>query len=157
MSVEKISRAKLGKYFLLPLKSFVKDWRGKSHQFEQNVIARSCPFVFVPILLHKYVITIRKFAASLSALFCQNMTHLSAGMRFVGTHLSIETTSVSLLSSSPTHHWCMVSPGKETVDLPRLQVRSPPPPVGQSGCSGGGEGRFLGGASSAWRRLRLLL
>ena len=68
----------------------------------------------------------------------RNMTHLSAGLRFVGTHLSIET-SVSVPPSSPTHHWSMVSPGKETVDLTRLQVRSPPAPVGQSGCSGGGE------------------
>ena len=78
------------------------------------------------------------------------MTHLSAGLRFVGTHLSIET-SVSVPPSSPTHHWCMVSPGKETVDFTRLQVRSPPAPVGQSGCSGagGGEGRFLGGALSS--------
>ena len=100
-------------------------------------------FVF-PILLHKCVVTIGKFATSLSPPFCRNMTHLSAGLRFVGTHLSIET-SVSVPPSSPTHHWSMVSPGKETVDLTRLQVRSPPAPVGQSGCSGGGEwGAFSG-------------
>ena len=153
--------------FLLRLASFVREMPKNGEDNGQNcrrsrlskilpLLSPASPFVF-SIRLHKCVFTIKKFATSLSPHSGPNMTHLSAGLRFVGTHLSIET-SLSV-PPWPAHHWCMVSPRKETVDF-TLQVRSPPAPVGQSGSSGGaggGEGRFLGGALSTTLLLCCLL
>ena len=157
---------KTAQIFLLRLASFVREMPKNGEDNGQNcrrsrlskilpLLSPASPFVF-SIRLHKCVITIKKFATSLSPHSGPNMTHLSAGLRFVGTHLSIET-SLSV-PPWPAHHWCMVSPRKETVDF-TLQVRSPPAPVGQSGSSGagGGEGRFLGGALSTTLLLCCLL
>ena len=162
MSVEKISRTKQRKYFSALFGIFcqrnAKEWRARRSnldQIEQNVITDHLSSQFSSTNMSSLSENLPPHYHPNSG---RNMTHLSAGMRFAGTHLSIET-SVSVLPSSPTHHhWCMVSPGKETGVDNSLQVRSPGAPVGQSGSAREREGRFLGGAllSSAWRRLRLL-
>ena len=118
---------KTAQIFLLRLASFVREMPKNGEDNGQNcrrsrlskilpLLSPASPFVF-SIRLHKCVITIKKFATSLSPHSGPNMTHLSAGLRFVGTHLSIET-SLSV-PPWPAHHWCMVSPRKETVDFTR--------------------------------------
>ena len=161
-TVEKCPREKISdntaQIFRLRLASFVTEMPKNGEDNGQNcrrstsskmlpLLWPASPLFFLSILLPKCIITFQKIATSLLPHSGPSMTHLSAGLPFVGTHLSIET-SVSV-PPWPAHHWCMVSPRKETVDF-TLQVRSPPAPVGQSGCSGagGGEGRFLGGALS---------
>ena len=102
-----------------------REWRGQrsklpTEQIEQNVatvIARRpiCQSPnSSPQMCHHYLqITITSHSG-------QNMTHLSAGLRFFsGTHLSIET-SVSV-PPWPAHHCCMLSPRKETVQDFTLQ------------------------------------